>query len=65
MAQVQAKDVRSKIVSDAKALLMSGPERAVEISGGEMIQWRVPKDRQVLDVIRLQALDMLEKLSKL
>lgn len=65
VAQLEAKGVRSKIVSDAKALLMSGPERAVEISGGEMMQWRVPKDRQVLDVIRLQALDMLEKLSKL
>ena len=57
--------VQSTLVAEAKTLLVTGPEQAVAIMGSDKQEWTVPKDRTVMDRVRLQALDMLEKLSKL
>ncbi|MEN6548528.1 MAG: discoidin domain-containing protein, partial [Armatimonadia bacterium] len=64
VAELEGKGVQSKLVAQAKALLVTGPEQAVAIMGGEAQKWAEPKDRTVMDTVRLQALDMLEKLSQ-
>jgi hypothetical protein len=51
------------LVARARALLVAGPERAVGIMGPARQEWLVAKDRTVLDRVRLQALDTLERLS--
>jgi len=65
VAELERKGVSSKLVAAAKALLVTGPEQAVAIMGPDKQKWMVPKDRTVMDQLRLQALDLLEKLSKL
>ncbi|MEN6402310.1 MAG: hypothetical protein ABFD94_10240 [Armatimonadia bacterium] len=65
VAELEGKGVQSKLVAQAKALLVTGSEQAVAIMGGEAQKWAVAKDRTVQDTMRLQALDMLEKLGQL
>ena len=55
----------SALCTEANALLVSGPERVVRIMGREKMTWAVDKDRQIMDAMRLRALDMLEKLREL
>jgi hypothetical protein len=65
VTELEAKGVQSRLLDQAKTLLLSAPTQAVEIMGGDKMKWTEPKDRALLDNLRLQALDMLEKLSKL
>jgi hypothetical protein len=65
VAELEGQGVRSKLVTEAKALLTAGPEQAVAIMGADKQPWAVPKDRAVMDRVRLQALDLLEKLRRL
>jgi len=65
VAELERKGVSSKLVAAAKSLLVTGPEKAVAIMGPDKQKWMVPKDRTVMDQLRLRALDLLEKLSKL
>ncbi len=65
VAQLERRSVRSPLVAEAKTLLTTGPERAVAIMGADKQEWMIPKDRKVMDRIRLHALKLLEKLGKL
>jgi hypothetical protein len=65
VAELERKGVQSKLVAQAKTLLVTGPEQATAIMGGENQHWTTAKDRAVMDRVRLQALDLLEKLSQL
>ncbi|MBI3927718.1 MAG: hypothetical protein HY319_19415 [Armatimonadetes bacterium] len=64
VAELEQKGVHSPLVTEARTLLTTGPAQAVAIMGADKQQWTVPKDRQVMDRVRLQALDLLEKLSR-
>ena len=64
LAESERKGVQSRLVAEARALLVTGPELAVAIMGGDQQEWTVPKDRTVMDRVRVQALDMLGKLGK-
>ena len=65
VAELERNGVRSKLVAAAKELLVTGPEQAVAIMGWDKQEWTVRKDRTVIDRVRLQALDLLEKLAEL
>jgi hypothetical protein len=65
VAALQQQGVQSPLLSAATTLLTAGPEEAVAIMGADKQQWQVEKDRQVMDRVRLQALDLLEKLDTL
>ena len=64
VVELERRGVAGKLVAEAKALLVTGPEQAVETTGADKQLWTVPKDRTVMDRVRLQALEMLEKLAK-
>jgi hypothetical protein len=63
VAELEAKGTRNPLVTQAKTLLTAGPADAVAIMGPDKQRWEVPKDRQVMDRVRLQAVDLLERLS--
>jgi len=63
--ELEAEGVSAGVVAEAQALLTTAPERAVTNMGPDRQQWMVPKDREVMDRLRLQALRMLERLSRL
>lgn len=65
VAELEAKGTRSKLLAEAKALLVTGPEQAVATMAGENLKWATPKDRTVMDRARLRALELLEQLRKL
>ena len=65
VAELTRQGVQGPLLTAATALLTSGPAEAVAIMGADMQPWAVAKDRQVMDRVRLQALDLLEKLSAL
>lgn len=65
VAELERQGVTSALVAEAKTLLVTGPEQAVAIMGADKQEWVAPKDRRVMDRVRLQALDLLERLSKL
>ncbi len=52
-------------MGEAKALLVAGPEEAVAVMGWDKHEWMVPKDRAVMDNVRLGALEVLEGLREL
>lgn len=62
VTELESKGVSDQAVAAARSLLSSGPEQAVGIMTGEQIQWIIPKDRTILDRVRLQALELLERL---
>ena len=53
----------SAALTEAQTLLTTGPEQAVAIMGPDKQPWSVPKDREVLDRLRLKALELLEQLA--
>jgi hypothetical protein len=65
VAELERQGVQSAPLAEAKALLATGPRQAVAIMGADKQEWTVPKDRTVMDRVRLRALDLLEQLSKL
>jgi hypothetical protein len=62
--EVEQRGVKSAALAQARALLTSGPDEAVAIMGGEKQRWETPKDRQIMDRLRLRALDLLETLGE-
>jgi|GEM_PF-3317039 len=54
--------VESSVLKSAKKLLIEGPERVVNDITVPNISWWIPKDRSVMDRVRLDVLMMLEKL---
>ena len=65
VAQLEAKEVKGALVTEARKLLVAGPERAVAIMGPQLQDWSVAKDRTVMDTVRLDALGLLEGLGAL
>lgn len=65
VAELEKKGVKNPLLDQAKTLLANGPERAIANVTDANIVWSENKDRGVMDEVRLQALDMLEKLAKL
>ncbi len=65
VAELEAKGVKSPLLTRAKGLLTSGPDRVVSQITGERLTWTVPKDRAVMDQVRIEALEALSELSKL
>ena len=65
VAAVERAGVSHRLVAEARALLTTGPEQAVATMGGENQLWRTAKDRTVMDRVRLEALDLLERLRRL
>ena len=64
VAELEQKGLSDRLIAEAKTLLVTGPEQAVGILGRDKMQWMVPKDRSVMDRVRLQALDLLERLGE-
>ncbi|MBU0609240.1 MAG: hypothetical protein KKI08_15240 [Armatimonadetes bacterium] len=64
-AELERKGATGKLLAEAKALLADGPAQATAIMGGDKQRWATPKDRTIMDRLRLQALDLLEKLARL
>ena len=62
---LERRGVQYPLVDEARGLLESGPEQAVAIMGPQEQQWAVAKDRAVMDRVREQALELLEKLQRL
>lgn len=63
--ELEGRGMQNALLARAKELLVAGPDRAVAIMGPEKQQWMVGKDRTVMDRVRLEALEALERLSKL
>jgi len=59
-----AKAPPSPLRAEAEHLLKAGPERVLSAEGWDDINWTDPKQRSVADEVRLQVLDLLEKLEK-
>jgi len=62
IAQLEAGGTHNRLLAEAKGLLVDGPEQAVAVMAWDTQEWAVPKDRTVMDCVRLEALEMLEKL---
>lgn len=65
VTDLERRGAKSALVAEARALLVDGPDEAVSIMGADKQRWDVPKDRAVMDRVRLRALSLLEKLSRL
>ena len=65
VAELERQGADRNLVAEAKTLLVTGPEQVVATMGADKQEWAVPKDRAVMDRVRLEALDLLEKLSRL
>ncbi|MEI6500630.1 MAG: discoidin domain-containing protein, partial [Armatimonadota bacterium] len=65
IAELQKKGVRTPLVEQAKTLLVQGPASVCDQITAENLMWNVPKDRDMMDKVRVSVLDMLKKLSKL
>jgi hypothetical protein len=63
VTELEREGVQSPLLAEARTLLTAGPEEAVAIMGADKQQWAVAKDRQAMDRVRLQALDLLERLN--
>jgi hypothetical protein len=65
VAALERANVSSAVLAGAQALLVSGPDEVMASLGPDKQPWAAPKDRAVMDRVRLQALDMLERLDQL
>lgn len=65
VAELQQKGVRSPLVAQAEALLTAGPDRVIATVTPANQTWSEPKDREVMDQVRVEVLELLEKLAKL
>jgi hypothetical protein len=65
VAELEQKGVNSPLVGQARQLLAQGPERATaNITAGNIV-WTEDKDRGLMDQVRLEVLEMLERLARL
>jgi hypothetical protein len=65
LAELERKGVKSPLLDRARRLAVAGPDRVVAGITRDNLAWSVPKDRGVMDEVRVQVLDLLEKLAKL
>lgn len=65
IAALDKKGVKSPVLEQAKQLAEQGPASVCEQITDKSLTWESPKDREMMDRVRVQVLDMLEKLAKL
>jgi hypothetical protein len=65
IAELEQKGVKSPVLQQAKQLVVEGPEVVTEQINDKNLTWETPKDRDMMDKVRVQVLDMLDKLAKL
>ena len=65
IAELEKKGVQGPLVEQAKTLLVQGPAGVCEQITAANQMWNVPKDRDMMDKVRVSVLDMLDKLAKL
>ena len=65
IAELERKGVRSPLLDQARKLVVEGPDLVVSGIHSDNLAWSVPKDRGVMDAVRVQVLDLLEKMAKL
>lgn len=65
IAQLEQKGVRGGALEQAKQLAEQGPASVCEQITDKNLSWSTPKDREMMDRVRVQVLTMLEKLAKL
>jgi len=63
VASLEARGGRSAAMLAAKKLLAEGPSRVTREISVERIEWDSPKNRALMDQVRIQALDALKALS--
>lgn len=56
---------RSPLLDQARRLSIEGPDRVTATIESGNLSWSVPKDRGVMDQVRVEVLEMLDKLAKL
>jgi len=65
VADLQQKGVQSPALTQAETLLSTGPQEVVATMSVDSLRWAVEKDREVMDRVRLQVLETLERLGEL
>lgn len=65
IAQLEKKGAKSPVLEQAKQLAEQGPASVCDQITDKNLTWESPKDREMMDRVRVQVLDMLEKLAKL
>jgi len=65
LAELEAKGSKSPLLEPARKLSVEGPDRVLATINIKNLGWFAPKDRGVMDQVRVEVLDMLEKLAKL
>lgn len=65
VAELEQKGSKSPLVAQAKQLIDQGPASVCDQITDANLSWNVPKDRETMDRVRVQALDLLDKLAKL
>ena len=63
--QLEAQGHAHPVISKAKQLLEEGPGRVTREITIDRLDWTAPKDRESMDRVRLEALDLLEQLAAL
>jgi hypothetical protein len=64
VARLEARADKSAALQAAKELLADGPSRVTREISVERIEWDSPKDRALMDKVRIEALDALNALSR-
>jgi len=65
VAELEKRGAASPLLDAAKRLLVEGPQQVTREIASETLSWRTPKDRGVMDRVRVEALRMLTKLREL
>jgi hypothetical protein len=65
IAELEGKGCQSPLLAPARKLLTEGPDRVLATINAKNLSWFDPKDRGVMDQVRVEVLDMLDKLAKL
>jgi len=65
IAELERQGCKSPLLDRARKLVIEGPERVTATISSENLKWSESKDRGVMDQVRVQALELLEKLAKL
>jgi len=65
VAELDAKGVTGPAVDAAKKLLTDGPVEVTSAINEKILEWSAPKDRGIMDRVRVQALQALSQLQGL
>lgn len=65
IAELEAHGVQNPLLIQAQQLLTEAPDRVIAQITPDKLEWQRPKDRNTMDTVRIEVLEMLDKLSKL